>query len=135
MPMPADVCFGIAGGDNMIYLFKVYAFVAALVFGCSGFVMLAMAGWQQARDYARARQGGVNCVIENVAAYGYEDYNGTVKQLCRMIETFYRVLDANHDKMDLALMSADARRIVAKGKLAVFLGIEAGFEIVHGLAQ
>src|SRR5579871_4336991 len=26
-------------------------------------------------DYARARQGGVNVVIENVAAYGYEDYN------------------------------------------------------------
>lgn len=79
-------------------------------------------------DYARARQGGVNVVIENVAAYGYEDYNGTVKQLGRMIETFYRVLDANHDKMELALTSADVRRIVAKGKLAVLLGVEAGFD-------
>ena len=79
-------------------------------------------------DYARARQGGVNVVIDNVAAYGYEDYNGTVKQVGRMIETFYRVLDANHDKMDLALTSADVRRIVGKGKFAVLLGIESGFD-------
>src|SRR5215469_6631186 len=79
-------------------------------------------------DFARARQGGVNVVIENVAAYGYQDYNGTVKQVGRMIETFYRVLDANHDKMDLALTSADVRRIVGKGKFAVLLGIESGFD-------
>src|SRR5215469_152900 len=79
-------------------------------------------------DFARARQGGVNVVIENVAAYGYEDYNGTVKQVGRMIETFYRVLDANLDKMGLALTSADVRRIVANGKLAVLLGIESGFD-------
>lgn len=79
-------------------------------------------------DYARARQGGLNVVIENVAPYGYEDYNGTVKQLGRMIETFYRVLNANRDKMDLALTSADVRRIVAKGKLATLLGVEAGFD-------
>ena len=79
-------------------------------------------------DYARARQGGVNVVIENVAAYGYEDYNGTVKQLGRMIETFYRVLEANPDKMELALTSANVRRIISKGKLAVLLGVEAGFD-------
>jgi len=79
-------------------------------------------------DFARARQGGVNVVIENVAAYGYQDYNGTVRQVGRMIETFYRVLDANHDKMDLALTSADVRRIVGKGKFAVLLGIESGFD-------
>jgi hypothetical protein len=30
--------------------------------------------------------------------------------------------------MDLALTAADARRIVAGGRLAVFLGIEAGFD-------
>lgn len=79
-------------------------------------------------DYARAREGGVNVVIENVAPYGYNTYNTTVKQTGRLIETFHRVLDANHDKMELALTSADVRRITAAGKLAVILSIEAGFD-------
>ena len=79
-------------------------------------------------DYARARQGGANVVIENVAPYGYDDYDGVVKQVGRLIETFYRVLESHRDKMELALTSADVRRIVASGKLAVLLGIESGFD-------
>jgi membrane dipeptidase len=79
-------------------------------------------------DYARARQGGVNVVIENIAPYGYNTYNTTIKQVGRLIETFHRVLEANSDKMALALTAADVRRIVASGKLAVILGIEAGFD-------
>jgi membrane dipeptidase len=79
-------------------------------------------------DYARARQAGVNVVIENVAPYGYNTYNTTVKQAGRLIETFRRVVDSNRDKMELALNSADVRRITASGKLAVILSIEAGFD-------
>jgi membrane dipeptidase len=79
-------------------------------------------------DYARARQSGVNVVIENIAPYGYNTYNTTVKQVGRLIETFHRVLEANPDKMELALTSADVRRIVASGKVAVILGIESGFD-------
>jgi membrane dipeptidase len=79
-------------------------------------------------DYARARAAGVNVVIENVAPYGYNTYNTTVKQTGRLIETFHRVLDANPDKMELALTSADVHRITASGKLAVILSIEAGFD-------
>jgi membrane dipeptidase len=79
-------------------------------------------------DYARARQGGINVVIENIAPYGYSTYNTTVKQAGRLIETFHRVVEANPDKMELALTSADVRRIVASGKLAVILGIESGFD-------
>jgi membrane dipeptidase len=79
-------------------------------------------------DYARAREGGVNFVIESVAPYGYNTYNTTVKQAGRLIETFHRTLDANRDKMELALTSADVRRIAASGKMAVVLGIEAGFD-------
>src|ERR1051326_1352107 len=79
-------------------------------------------------DYARARQAGVNVVIENVAPYGYNTYNTTVKQAGRLIETFLRVVDSNRDKMELALTSADVRRIAASGKLAVILSIEAGFD-------
>ncbi len=79
-------------------------------------------------DYVRARQSGVNVIIENIAPYGYNTYNTTVKQVGRLIETFYRVLEANRDKMELALTSADVRRIVANRKLAVILGIESGFD-------
>src|SRR6186713_2394890 len=46
-------------------------------------------------DFARARQAGVNVVIENIAPYGYNTYNMTVKQAGRLIETFHRVVDAN----------------------------------------
>ena len=77
-------------------------------------------------DYARARQGGANVVIENIAPYGYENYNTTVKQVARLIETFYRVLEANPEKMELALTAAQVRRIAASGKMAVILGIESG---------
>ena len=79
-------------------------------------------------DFARAREGGLNVVFENLAPYGYEDYNQTVKQLGRFVETFHRVLEKNRDKMELALTSADVRRIVASGKTAVLLGVEAGFD-------
>src|SRR5438105_2049410 len=33
------------------------------------------------------------------------------KHACRLIEIFYRVLEANRDKMELALTSSDVRRI------------------------
>ena len=79
-------------------------------------------------DYARARQAGVNVVVENIAPYGYNTYNTNVKQVGRLVETFHRVLEANRDKMELALTAADVRRIVASGKLAVILSIESGFD-------
>lgn len=79
-------------------------------------------------DYARARQGGANVVVENVAPYGYANYNGTVKQVARLIETFTRVAEANRARMEVALTAADVRRIVASGKMAVILGIESGFD-------
>lgn len=79
-------------------------------------------------DYARAWEGGANIVVENLGTYGYEDYDGTVKQAGRLIETFHRTLEAHRDRMELALTSADARRIVASGKMAVFLGIESGWD-------
>jgi membrane dipeptidase len=79
-------------------------------------------------DYARAREGGANVVIENIAPYGYQNYNGTVKQVARLIETFHRIANANRDRMEVALSSADVRRIVVSGKMAVILAIESGFD-------
>lgn len=79
-------------------------------------------------DFERAHQSGVNVVIDNIAPYGYQNYNATVRQVARLIETFHHMMEANADKMELALTSADVRRIVASGKLAVILGIESGFD-------
>ena len=77
------------------------------------------------QEYARSKQGGVDAVIEHLYVDdGYNNYNVAVKQALRLIETFYRVLEANRDKMELALTSADVRRIAASGKLAVILAIE-----------
>jgi membrane dipeptidase len=81
-------------------------------------------GW----DYARARAAGVNVVIENLGTYSYWGYNQTPKQMLRLVETFHRVADANKDKMEVALTSADARRIVASGRMAVFMGVESGWD-------
>jgi membrane dipeptidase len=79
-------------------------------------------------DFARARTGGVNAVIDDVAAYSYEPYNGTVKQVLRLIEAFHETAEAHADDMAIALSAADIRRIVANGKLAIVLGVEAGFD-------
>jgi membrane dipeptidase len=79
-------------------------------------------------DFARARQAGINVVIENIAPYGYNTYNTTVKHVGRLLETFLRFAEKNRDKMEIALSSADVRRITASGKMAVILGIEAGFD-------
>ena len=81
-------------------------------------------------DYARARQGGLDVAIEHLYIEdAYNRYNYTVKQACRLIETFYRVLEANKDKMDVAFTSQDVRRIVAQGKIAVVLALEGGFDM------
>ena len=81
-------------------------------------------------DYARARQGGLDVAIEHLYIEdSYNHYNYTVKQACRLIEAFYRVLEANRERMELALNSQDVRRIVAHGKMAVVLALEGGFDM------
>jgi membrane dipeptidase len=81
-------------------------------------------GW----DYARARAAGVNCIIENIGTYGYWNYNYSPKQTLRLIETFHRFAETHADKMGVARSVPEARNIVASGRMAVFLGIESGFD-------
>ncbi len=81
-------------------------------------------------DYARARRGGVDVVFEHLYVEDeYNDYNHTVKQACRLIECFYRVLEANRDRMELAFDAGEARRIAARGRMAVVLALEGGFDM------
>lgn len=81
-------------------------------------------GW----DYARAKKAGVNCVIDNIGTYGAWNYNYSPKQALRLIETAHRFAQKHSDKMAIALSVADARAIVASGKVAVFLGSESGID-------
>jgi membrane dipeptidase len=81
-------------------------------------------------DFARSRQGGLDVAIEQVwIDNSYANYNYSVKQALRLIETLYQVLDANRDKMELALSASDVRRIVGNGKMAVVLALEGGFDM------
>jgi membrane dipeptidase len=81
-------------------------------------------------DFARSRQGGLDVAIEQVWIDNpYTNYNYSVKQASRLVETFYQVLDANRDKMELALSAADVRRIVGNRKMAVILALEGGFDM------
>lgn len=81
-------------------------------------------------DFARAKQGGLNVVIHALYLEDpYNRYNYTIKHACRLIETLFRVIEANSDKMELALNGADVRRIVASGKMAQVLGLEGGFDM------
>jgi membrane dipeptidase len=89
--------------------------------------------WQPVRvgvwDYARAKQGGVDVVVENIwADDSYNTYNATPKHVMRLLETFFQVLDKHRDKMELALTMADVERIVGARKMAVILGLEAGWD-------
>jgi membrane dipeptidase len=81
-------------------------------------------GW----DYARARKAGVNCVIDNIGTYGAWNYNYSPKQALRLIETAHRFAAKHADKMAIAFSVADARAIVASGRVAVFLGCESGID-------
>jgi membrane dipeptidase len=79
-------------------------------------------------DYARAKAAGVKVIIENIGTYGYANFNYAPKQVLRLIEAFHRTAEEHQDVMGVALSAADARRLVAEGRMAVFLGVEAGFD-------
>lgn len=79
-------------------------------------------------DFSRAAQAGVNVIIENVAPYGFCNYNQTTRQVVRLIEAFHRMIESHPDQAGLALTAGQARDIAASGRIAVFLGIEGGFD-------
>src|SRR5216683_2948262 len=81
-------------------------------------------GW----DYLRAREAGVNVIIENFGTYGYWSYNITPKHMLRMFETFHRFAEAHRDRMALALTVEEARRIADSGRMAVFVSCESGWD-------
>jgi membrane dipeptidase len=81
-------------------------------------------GW----DYLRAKEAGINVIIENFGTYGYWSYNMTPKHILRMFETFLRFAEAHDDRMVLARTVEEARAIAESGRIAVFLSCESGWD-------
>src|SRR5262245_59863142 len=63
-------------------------------------------------DYRRARDGGVNCIVDNLGTYGAWNYNYTPKLFLRLIETALRYAEQHADKMAIVTTTADARRVI-----------------------
>lgn len=82
-------------------------------------------GW----DFARAHAAGVNGIIDNLVTYGGWNYNQAPKFLLRLLETAHRFAECHAARMAIALSGADARRIIASGRMALFLGCESGFDM------
>lgn len=79
-------------------------------------------------DYARARASGINCIVDNLGTYGAWNYNYTPKMFLRLIETALRYAEQHKDKMAIVTTTADARRVIDSGRMAVFLGNESGWD-------
>ena len=79
-------------------------------------------------DYARARASGVNCIVDNLGTYGGWNYNYTPKIFLRLMETALRYAEQHSDKMAIVTTTADARKVIASGRMAVFLGNESGWD-------
>src|SRR5213078_2591830 len=72
-------------------------------------------------DYARARASGINCIVDNLGTYGGWNYNYTPKIFLRLIETALRTAQQHSDKMAIVTTTAEARRVIGSGRMAVFL--------------
>ncbi|MBP0625203.1 dipeptidase [Cupriavidus consociatus] len=79
-------------------------------------------------DYGRARASGINCIVDNLGTYGAWNYNYAPKMFLRLIETALRYAEQHKDKMAIVTTTADARRVIASGRMAVFLGSESGWD-------
>lgn len=79
-------------------------------------------------DYARARAGGVNCIVDNLGTYGAWNYNYTPKMFLRLMETALRTAEKNKDKMAVVTTTAEARQVIGSGRMAVFIGSESGWD-------
>jgi len=80
-------------------------------------------------DFVRMKEGGLD--VQVFAVWVSPDYwkKGAKKRALDMIDAFDRNVTANPDLADKVLDVTSARRAVADGKIAAFLGIEGGHAI------
>ena len=68
-------------------------------------------------DYARARAGGINCIVDNLGTYGGWNYNYTPKIFLRLIETAWRTAERHKDRMAIVTTTAQARQAIGSGRM------------------
>jgi membrane dipeptidase len=80
-------------------------------------------------DLPRLAEGGVD--VQVFAVFVEERYlpDRALTRAKKMIDAMEAQLRRHRDRMALARTVADARRLVGRGKLAVFLGLEGGYAI------
>ncbi len=90
-------------------------------------------------DLPRLVDGGID--LEFFACWPSPDYlpkgegdpDSSAYRVRSMIDAFYKELDANPDRMGLALNAAQAREAISQGKIAAALAVEGGHAIEDSL--
>jgi len=82
-------------------------------------------------DLPRMREGGVTAQIFAICTCSGRLPGGPLKQALRMLDAFYRELEANPHSLILATSAADVERAKEEGKVAAILGLE-GAEPLEG---
>ena len=76
-------------------------------------------------DVPRAQQGGLNITGQGVVTHPWRASRCFERGL-RMIDTIREEVDRNPETLQIALDALQAREAVARGKIAVFIGVEGG---------
>lgn len=84
-------------------------------------------------DFPRLREGGMHAPFFALWVPVYMPGAEAVRRTLDLRDAMQSVLDAHPDQIELALNSADIRRIVKSGKISAFLTIEGGHQIDNDL--
>jgi membrane dipeptidase len=90
-------------------------------------------------DLPRLAEGGIDLEFfacwpsPDLLSKGQGDPDSSAHRVRTMIDAFYRELEANPDRMGIALSATQARDVIAHGKIAAALGVEGGHAIEDSL--
>ena len=85
-------------------------------------------------DLPRLMEGGVNVPTFSLWVPTYYPGSEAVRRTLQLRDAMQSVLDANPDKIELAVSYADIQRITKSGKIAAMLSAEGGHQIADDLA-
>ena len=85
-------------------------------------------------DLPRLLEGGVNVPTFSLWVPTYYPGSEAVRRTLQLRDAMQSVLDANPDKIELAVSYADIQRITKTGKIAAMLSAEGGHQIADDLA-
>lgn len=85
-------------------------------------------------DLPRFAEGGVDVQFFSLWPDPIYGSDHAARRTLQQIDAMYRVIDSAPDHVELATTAAEARRIVATGKIAALMGIEGGHAIEDDLS-